>query len=81
MQYRFSDSPILLFCLVKAAKAQLVPLYAYDSRFPNVLYLRDTGSDTRDNSSYAQQGLQGNGRSSGVYQFSRLAGQLFPFCQ
>lgn len=57
---------------VKATNAHLVPVYAYDSRFPNVVYIRDNESE-RGNL-YVQTG-PGNGRPSGIYQFARLKGR------
>ncbi len=56
---------------VKAMNAQLVPLYAYDPRFPNVVYIRD--NDSEKGNVYMQPS-QGNGRPSGIYQFYSLKG-------
>ena len=57
---------------VKATNAHLVPVYAYDARFPNVVYIRDNESE-RGNL-YMQIG-PGNGRPNGIYQFDRLKGR------
>ncbi|KAK1756238.1 hypothetical protein QBC47DRAFT_182781 [Echria macrotheca] len=54
---------------IKSMNAQLVPIYAYDPRFPNVVYIRD--SESEQGSIYTQSGL-GNGRPSGVYQFHHV---------
>jgi hypothetical protein len=54
---------------VKGSNAQLIPVYAYDQRFPNVLYIRDNDSDGRNG---AMSPGQGNVRPGGFYQFSRL---------
>jgi hypothetical protein len=59
---------------VKANNAQLVPAYAYDQRYPNVVYIRDKESDMGTQ----QQQQQGNFRPSGIYQFSSLKGALSP---
>lgn len=56
---------------VKGTQAQIIPVYAYDQRFPNVVYIRDNDSEKRN--AYAQQ-MQGNGRPSEVYQFARFQG-------
>ncbi|KAH8878578.1 hypothetical protein GQ53DRAFT_756611 [Thozetella sp. PMI_491] len=58
---------------MKAANAQLVPVYAYDNRFSCVIYIRDDDNYNGKNSSYAQQNLQNSARPSGIYQFPRLA--------
>lgn len=52
---------------MKGANAQLIPVYAYDQRFPNVLYIKDNDSDTRN-----LPGPQGNTKPGGFYQFNRL---------
>jgi hypothetical protein len=57
--------------IVKAVNAQLVPVYAYDPRFPNVLYIRDNESEKGN---VYLQSAPGNGRPSGIYQFNRLKG-------
>jgi hypothetical protein len=54
---------------IKAMNAQLVPIYAYDPRFPNVIYIRDNESEKGNN--YLQS-APGNGRPSGIYQFDRF---------
>ncbi|KAK3369176.1 hypothetical protein B0T24DRAFT_631938 [Lasiosphaeria ovina] len=56
---------------MKAANAQLVPVYAYDPRFSNVVYIRD--NENKDSNGYMQLPQGGvNGRPSGIYQFNRL---------
>lgn len=60
---------------MKASDAQLVPVYAYDPRFPNVVYIREKN----EKSTTAQSPTMGlttqgtTGRPSGIYQFNRLA--------
>lgn len=54
---------------IKAINAQLIPIYAYDPRFPNVVYIRDNESEKGN---VYMQSSQGNGRPSGIYQFNRL---------
>jgi hypothetical protein len=65
---------------VKASTAQLVPVYAYDPRFSNVVYLRD--NEMEKGASHFKVSHP-SGRSSGIYQFDRLKGmtsvsQLIP---
>lgn len=60
-----------ILCSVKGTHAQIVPVYAYDQRFPNVLYVRDNDSEKRKG--YGQA-TQDNGRPSEVYQFARFQG-------
>ncbi|KAL2262375.1 hypothetical protein VTK26DRAFT_1508 [Humicola hyalothermophila] len=60
---------------MKANNAQLVPAYAYDLRLPYVVYIRDRESDKGSGYMGASQG---NGRPSGIYQFSTLK-ELFDF--
>lgn len=52
---------------MNGANAQLIPIYAYDQRFPNVLYIRDNELDIRN----TQQGNL-NPKPGGFYQFNRL---------
>lgn len=59
---------------VKASNAQLVPAYAYDQRLSHVVYIRDRESDKGSGYMGASQG---NGRPSGIYQFSTLKGMHF----
>jgi hypothetical protein len=54
---------------VKGSTAQLIPVYAYDQRFPNVLYIRDNDTDRRNS---ATSPNTGSPRPGGFYQFSRL---------
>ncbi|KAK0621215.1 hypothetical protein B0T17DRAFT_494079 [Bombardia bombarda] len=54
---------------MKASNAQLVPVYAYDPRFPNVVYIRD--NDSEKASKYMQVS-PGGGRPSGIYKFDHL---------
>jgi len=54
---------------IKAVNAQLIPIYAYDPRFPNVVYIRDNESEKGN---IYLQSTPGNGRPSGIYQFNRL---------
>ncbi|KAK4212394.1 hypothetical protein QBC37DRAFT_193947 [Rhypophila decipiens] len=59
---------------MRAADAQLVPVYAYDPRFPNVVFIRDKTEMSKSAQS-PTMGLttQGTtGRPSGIYQFNRL---------
>jgi len=65
-----------LGAIVKAVNAQLVPVYAYDPRFPNVVYIRDTESEKGN---VYLQSAPGNGRPSGIYQFNRLQGMSDSF--
>ncbi|KAK3357720.1 hypothetical protein B0T25DRAFT_566976 [Lasiosphaeria hispida] len=54
---------------MKAINAQLVPVYAYDPRFPNVVYIRDNESEKGN---IYLQSSPGSSRPSGIYQFPRL---------
>lgn len=56
---------------MKGAHAQIVPVYAYDQRFPNVLYVRDNDNEKRKDSVHA---TPDSGRPSEVYQFARFQG-------
>ncbi|KAK3682711.1 hypothetical protein B0T22DRAFT_292562 [Podospora appendiculata] len=56
---------------MKANKAQLVPIYAYDPRFPNVVYIRDNEIDKGKNS-YMQVSQGSHGQRGGIYKFDRL---------
>ncbi|KAK1831704.1 hypothetical protein QBC39DRAFT_258081 [Podospora conica] len=51
---------------IKGINAHLVPVYAYDPRFPNVVYIRDNESEKGN---VYMQPTPGNGRPSGIYQF------------
>jgi hypothetical protein len=55
---------------VKGSSAQLIPVYAYDQRFPNVLYIRDNDTDRRNGATSPNPGSAA--RPGGFYQFSRL---------
>lgn len=56
---------------MKSTDAQLVPVYAYDPRFPNVVYIRDKTDASK--STQPPTTTQGTtGRPSGIYQFNRL---------
>ncbi|KAK3322576.1 hypothetical protein B0H66DRAFT_209329 [Apodospora peruviana] len=59
---------------MKSTNAQLVPVYAYDPRFPNVVFIRDKNENASNNAlSYAQSPTgTAQGRPSGIYQFGRL---------
>ena len=64
---------------MKGSTAQLIPVYAYDQRFPNVLYIRDNDLDRRNNGTTSPNPSGGPSSSSnptcrpgGFYQFSRL---------
>jgi hypothetical protein len=61
--------------VVKAADAQLVPVYAYDQRFSKILYIRDNENDRGGD---YMLGFQSNSRPNGVYQFIRMSGPSFP---
>ncbi|KAK3942389.1 hypothetical protein QBC46DRAFT_380088 [Diplogelasinospora grovesii] len=56
---------------VKANNAELVPVYAYDPRFPNVVHIRDKDDCKNGGNSY-NQAAPGNGQPSGAYQFYSL---------
>jgi hypothetical protein len=56
---------------MKASNAQLIPAYAYDQRFPNIVYIRDKENDNAN-------GYMQESRPSGIYQFSSLK-ELFDF--
>lgn len=55
---------------MKGSNAQLIPVYAYDQRFPNVLYIRDNDTDRRNGATSPNPGS--SARPGGFYQFSRL---------
>ncbi|KAK3332512.1 hypothetical protein B0T19DRAFT_415851 [Cercophora scortea] len=55
---------------MKANKAQLVPIYAYDPRFPNVVYIRDNEIDKGNGFMQVSQGS--HGQRGGIYKFDRL---------
>ncbi|OIW33801.1 hypothetical protein CONLIGDRAFT_677548 [Coniochaeta ligniaria NRRL 30616] len=59
---------------MKGSTAQLIPVYAYDQRFPNVLYIRDNDVDRRSvHNGGATSPNPGNAPCpGGFYQFSRL---------
>jgi len=64
---------------LKANKAQLIPVYAYDQRYTNVVYIRDTDVDKGSSSNGGGGGGQMNGtRMSGIYKFD-LVKDLFDF--
>lgn len=68
----FSSNPRLTLLLkVKGINAQLVPVYCYDPRFPNVVYIRDNESEKGN---VYMQPTPGNGRPSGIYQFPLFKG-------
>lgn len=57
---------------VKGTSAQLVPVYAYDHRFPSHVFIRDNERDKGSN--LYGQNLPSNSRPSGTYQFAELRG-------
>lgn len=60
---------------MKGSNAQLIPVYAYDQRFPNVLYIRDNDSDRRGGGGGGAASPNpgpGHPRPGGFYQFARL---------
>lgn len=65
---------------IKGSNAQLVPVYAYDQRFPKVVYIRDKESDKATSGTYynMMQPQQGHGRPNGIYKFDRSQ-ELFDF--
>ncbi|EGO57453.1 hypothetical protein NEUTE1DRAFT_121876 [Neurospora tetrasperma FGSC 2508] len=60
---------------IKARNAQLIPVYAYDPRFLNVICLHDKETE-KGNPGYLRSspipGGTGNGHPNGIYQFPRL---------
>ncbi|KAL0473878.1 hypothetical protein QR685DRAFT_188209 [Neurospora intermedia] len=60
---------------IKARNAQLIPVYAYDPRFLNVICLHDKETE-KGNPGYLRSspipGGTGNGHPNGIYQFARL---------
>jgi len=62
---------------IKGSNAQLVPVYAYDQRFPKVVYIRDKESDKATSGTYynMMQPQQGHGRPNGIYKFDRSQGK------
>lgn len=54
---------------VKGANAQLIPVYAYNQGFPNVLHIRDNNT-ARGNGAASPN--RGNAQPGGFYQFSRV---------
>lgn len=61
---------ILTIFVVKGSNAQLIPVYAYDQRFPNVIYIRDNDTDKRNGATSPNPG--GNAQPGGFYQFSHI---------
>ncbi|KAJ4390264.1 hypothetical protein N0V85_007398 [Neurospora sp. IMI 360204] len=60
---------------IKARNAQLIPVYAYDPRFLNVICLHDKETE-KSNPGYMNSSPipgSGNGHPNGIYQFHRLA--------
>ncbi|KAB5570462.1 hypothetical protein GE09DRAFT_708289 [Coniochaeta sp. 2T2.1] len=59
---------------MKGSTAQLIPVYAYDQRFPNVLYIRDNDVDRRNGTTSPNPSgsPSSSSRPGGFYQFSRL---------
>ena len=68
-----SNPPTNTSSQVKGINANLVPVYAYDPRFPNVVYIRDNESEKGN---VYMQPTPGNGRPSGIYQFPLFKGAL-----